>query len=209
MDLTSGFRIEQATEADVPLLVTLIRGLAEYERLLDTVSATEDRLRASLFGERPYAEAVIAYENDQSVGYAIYFFTYSSFIGLPGLYLEDLFVVPESRGSGVGRRLLRFRRQQNRRAGMQPDGVGSVELERAGHRFLQESRCGTHERVDGLPTIGKQARDTGGHLQGKLLVCGAGQKHHASHTSRYPSTLRRIDIPVVSCSVVGLLLNGP
>ena len=104
-------RIEQATQEEVPLLLTLIRGLAEYERLLDNVSATEERLRASLFGERPYAEVLIAYDptlNDKPVGYAIYFFTYSSFVGLPGLYLEDLFVVPESRGSGVGRHLLTF-----------------------------------------------------------------------------------------------------
>lgn len=99
-------RIEPATEKDIPLLLTLIRGLADYERLLGSVTATEERLRASLFGERPYAEAILAYENDQPVGYAIYFFTYSSFVGLPGLYLEDLFVVPESRGSGVGRDLL-------------------------------------------------------------------------------------------------------
>lgn len=101
-------RIEQATEEDVPLLLTLIRGLAEYERLVDRVSATEERLRASLFGERPHAEAIIAFENDKPVGYAIYYFTYSSFQALPGLYLEDLFVVPESRGSGVGRHLLAF-----------------------------------------------------------------------------------------------------
>jgi len=101
-------RIEQATKDDVPLLLTLIRGLAEYERLLDSVSATEERLRSSLFGERSYAEALIAYDHDKPVGYAIYFFTYSSFVGLPGLYLEDLFVVPESRGSGVGRQLLAF-----------------------------------------------------------------------------------------------------
>lgn len=102
----SKFRIEPVSEEEVPLLLNLIRGLAEYERLLDSVSATEERLRASLFGERPYAEAILAYENDRPVGYAIYFFTYSSFVGLPGLYLEDLFVVAESRGSGVGRHLL-------------------------------------------------------------------------------------------------------
>jgi len=106
MDTSDKLRIDQATENDVPLLLSLIRGLAEYERLLDTVSATEDRLRASLFGQRPYAEAVIAYHNDKPIGYAIYFFTYSSFVGLPGLYLEDLFVVPESRASGIGRQVL-------------------------------------------------------------------------------------------------------
>lgn len=106
MNVEINLRIEPATEKDVPLILTLIRGLAEYERLLDSVSATEERLRASLFGERPYAEAILAYENERPVGYAIYFFTYSSFVGLPGLYLEDLFVVPESRGSGVGRHLL-------------------------------------------------------------------------------------------------------
>lgn len=105
-------RIEQATEKDVPLLLSLIRGLAEYEKLLDSVSATEERLRASLFGSSPYAEAILAYENDKPVAYAIYFFTYSSFVGLPGLYLEDLFVLTESRGSGIGRRLLAFLAQR-------------------------------------------------------------------------------------------------
>jgi len=99
-------RIEQATEADVPLLLNFIRGLAEYERLAELVTASEERLRVSLFGERPYAEAIIAFENDKPAGYAIYYFTYSSFQALPGLYLEDLFVLPDSRGSGVGRHLL-------------------------------------------------------------------------------------------------------
>ena len=106
MDASGKLRFQQATADDIPLLLSLIRGLAEYERLLDSVSATVERLRASLFGERPYAEAILAYESGHPVGYAIYFFTYSSFVGLPGLYLEDLFIVPESRGSGVGRQLL-------------------------------------------------------------------------------------------------------
>ncbi len=138
-------RIEKATPKDVPLLLTLIRGLAEYERLLESVSATEDRLRTSLFGERPYAEAVIAYKNDRPVGYAIYFFTYSSFVGLPGLYLEDLFVTPESRGSGVGRQLLASVAKNSSRARMSPHGVGGAQLERAGDRLLQKARSRTHE----------------------------------------------------------------
>ena len=108
MTIPKDVRIEQATENDVPLLLKLIRGLAQYEKLLDWVSATEERVRASLFGSRPYAEAILAYENDKPVGYAIYYFTYSSFVALPGLYLEDLFVLPASRGSGVGRHLLAF-----------------------------------------------------------------------------------------------------
>lgn len=108
MTISNELRIKQATEENVPLLLTLVRGLADYEKMLDSVSATEERLRASLFGEHPRAEAILAYEGDKPVGYAIYFFIYSSFTALPGLYLEDLFVLPESRGSGVGRHLLAF-----------------------------------------------------------------------------------------------------
>ena len=103
---SSKLRIEQAAEADIPLLLNLIRGLAEYERLAEFVSATEDRLRASLFGDPPYAEAILAYEDDAVVGYAMYYFTYTSFQALPGLYLEDLYVLPDARGSGAGRHLL-------------------------------------------------------------------------------------------------------
>jgi GNAT superfamily N-acetyltransferase len=102
----TNLRIEPATEADIPLLLNLIRGLAEYEKLSGRVSATDERLRKSLFSERPFAEAVISYQGETPVGYAIYFFTYSSFQALPGLYLEDLFVIPESRGSGIGRQLM-------------------------------------------------------------------------------------------------------
>ena len=108
MTNSSNLRIEQVTEKDIQLLLTFIRGLAEYEKLSDRVSATEERLRTSLFGKRPYAEALLAYKNDRPIAYAIYYFTYSSFQGLPGLYLEDLFVLPNSRGFGIGRQLLAF-----------------------------------------------------------------------------------------------------
>ena len=108
MTISKELRIEQVSENDVPLLLEFIHGLAQYEKLSDSVSATEERLRTSLFGSRPYAEAILAYENDKPVAYAIYFFTYSSFVGLPGLYLEDLFVLPGSRGSGIGRHVLAF-----------------------------------------------------------------------------------------------------
>ena len=96
-----------ATEEDVPLILKFIKALAEYERLADSVVATEGLLRASLFGDRPYAECVIARWNGEPAGFALFFHNFSTFLGQPGLYLEDLFVNPEFRGKGVGRALLR------------------------------------------------------------------------------------------------------
>jgi GNAT superfamily N-acetyltransferase len=100
------FRIERATERDVPLILRLIKELAEYERMSADVTATEDGLRATLFGERPAAEVVLAYAGDTPVGFALFFHNYSTFLGKPGLYLEDLFVVPDARGHGYGKQLL-------------------------------------------------------------------------------------------------------
>ena len=99
--------IEAATVDDVPLLLSLIRGLAEYERMSDEVLATDTRLRDTLFGSRPCAEAVIAWVDGEAVGFALWFHNYSTFLAQPGLYLEDLFVLPEWRGRGVGLALLR------------------------------------------------------------------------------------------------------
>jgi GNAT superfamily N-acetyltransferase len=99
-------RIERATERDVPLILQLIKDLAEYERMTDDVTATEDGLRATLFGAHPSAEVLIAYAGDAPAGFALFFHNYSTFLGKPGLYLEDLFVVPEFRGHGYGRALL-------------------------------------------------------------------------------------------------------
>ena len=100
------FRIERATERDVPLILRLIRGLAEYEKLTDEVRATEDDLRRSLFGPNPAAEVVVGYAGDEAVGFALFFHNYSTFLARPGMYLEDLFVVPAWRGHGYGRQLL-------------------------------------------------------------------------------------------------------
>ena len=97
-------RIEPATENDVPLILRLIGALAEYERLPH--QATETALRETLFGPRPAAEVVIAYADDVPVGYALWFQTYSTFLARRGMYLEDIFVLPESRGHGIGRQLL-------------------------------------------------------------------------------------------------------
>jgi GNAT superfamily N-acetyltransferase len=98
--------IRRASERDVPTILSLIRGLAEYERLDHDVVATETALRESLFGATPRAEVVIAYEGETPAGFALWFHNYSTFLGKPGLYLEDLFVRPEFRGRGIGTRLL-------------------------------------------------------------------------------------------------------
>lgn len=103
----SDLRIRRATARDVPAILTLIRGLAEYERLAHQVEATLDRLRRHGFGRRPYFEALLCRRDRAPVGFALYFFTYSTFLARPTLYLEDLFVLPEARGRGAGRALLR------------------------------------------------------------------------------------------------------
>ena len=99
-------RIEPAEESQVPLILSFIRQLAEYEKLLHKVEADEARIRETLFGPRPCAEVVIAYWGEQAAGFAIFFQTYSTFWGRPGIYLEDLFVEPKFRGHGVGKALL-------------------------------------------------------------------------------------------------------
>jgi GNAT superfamily N-acetyltransferase len=104
--VTSRLRIERAAEKDVPIILAMIKGLAEYEKLLDAVTATEDGLRESLFGASPAAEVLIGYVGEEPVAFALFFQNFSTFLGRPGLYLEDLFVRPEWRKQGFGRELL-------------------------------------------------------------------------------------------------------
>jgi GNAT superfamily N-acetyltransferase len=99
-------RIRPGELADVPTIAELIRGLARYEKLEHEVVMTEEKLTDSLFGDHRYAETLIAEDEDEPVGFALFFHNYSTFLAQPGIYLEDLFVVPESRGRGVGRALL-------------------------------------------------------------------------------------------------------
>jgi GNAT superfamily N-acetyltransferase len=98
--------IRPAARADVPLLLELIGELADYERLRDEVVLDAALLERHLFGEQPAAEAVLAEIADEAVGYALFFSTFSTFLGRPGLWLEDLFVRPARRGAGIGRALL-------------------------------------------------------------------------------------------------------
>lgn len=101
------FLIRASAPADVPDLMRLIRGLAEYEKLSDLCVGTEDQLRAALFGPRPGAEAIIAQRAGNAVGFALFFTTFSTFLCKPGIYLEDVFVEPAHRGHGIGKALLR------------------------------------------------------------------------------------------------------
>lgn len=98
--------IRSASEQDVPLVFEMIRALAEYERLADIVVATQSGLRDALFGSHPCAEVILAHVGNRPAGFALFFHNFSTFLGRRGLYLEDLFVIPEFRGRGVGRRLL-------------------------------------------------------------------------------------------------------
>ncbi len=100
------FQIRDATLADVPVILQLIRDLATYERAPNDVVATEEGLCDVLFGREPSAKVLLAFEGKEPVGFAVYFFNFSTWLGRPGLYLEDLFVKPETRGCGYGRALL-------------------------------------------------------------------------------------------------------
>ncbi|HUJ14637.1 MAG TPA: GNAT family N-acetyltransferase [Thermoanaerobaculia bacterium] len=100
--------IRHATEADVPQILQFIKDLAEYERLADKVVATEEGLRRTLFGNPRFAEVVFAREDGVDAGFALFFHNYSTFLGSPGIYLEDLFVKPEFRGRGIGKQLLTY-----------------------------------------------------------------------------------------------------
>ena len=102
----SRFAIDPAAERDVPVILALIKELADYERISHQVVATEADLTRSLFGARPVAEAVVGRYDDEPVAFALFFHNFSTFLGRPGIYLEDLYVRPTVRGRGFGRRIL-------------------------------------------------------------------------------------------------------
>src|SRR6266403_6291072 len=106
MKMQPDFEIRSAHLDDVPIILELIRDLATYERAPNEVVANEEQLVDVLFGERPAAEVLLAFERESPVGFAVYFYNFSTWLGRAGLYLEDLFVKPEKRGKGYGRALL-------------------------------------------------------------------------------------------------------
>ncbi len=115
------FTINFAAESDVPALLGMIRELAEFERLAHELEVTADSLRAALFGGRPVAAALLAREDGFPAGYAVYYHTFSTFVGRPGVFLDDLYVRPEFRKRGLGRALL--------------EAVAKIGMELGGGRF--------------------------------------------------------------------------
>lgn len=106
--MANTFEIKPATINDIPLILSFIKQLAEYEKLLHEVVATESLLKETLFGDRAHAEVIIGYLNGLPVSFALYFHNFSTFLGRPGIYLEDLFVKPEARGNGIGQKMLAY-----------------------------------------------------------------------------------------------------
>lgn len=141
MDRTLAIR--RAKPSDVPTIARLIRALAEYERLAEEVTMTEDVLAESLFGDRAYAETLLAEDNGEPVGFALFFHNFSTFRGKPGIYLEDLFVMPEHRGGGVGGALF--------------ERLASIAVERGCERFewavldWNADAIGFYERLGARP----------------------------------------------------------
>ncbi|MBT8370429.1 MAG: GNAT family N-acetyltransferase [Deltaproteobacteria bacterium] len=117
MSTTINFKIRPATEKDSPVILSLIKELAEYERLSHEVIASEDDIRKFLFGKHPFAQALIGENEGNAVSFALYFYNFSTFLGKPGIYLEDLYVQPTHRGKGFGRKMMvhiaRLAQEQN------------------------------------------------------------------------------------------------
>lgn len=102
------FEIKPATPADIPLILQFIKELAEYEKLAHEVVATEEILRNNLFTKHSHAEVILGYLNEEPVSFALYFHNFSTFLGRPGIYLEDLFVRPSVRSQGIGQKMLAY-----------------------------------------------------------------------------------------------------
>ncbi len=116
-EIKTDFEIRQAEEEDVPEILELIKALAEFENLSDEVVATEELLKITLFGINSPAEVQIAFDKNKTLGFALYFRSFSTFLGRPGIYLEDLYVRENARGKGVGEALLRRLAQRTREIG--------------------------------------------------------------------------------------------
>ena len=145
-------------DGDVEAVVALVHELAEYERAAQHCHLTAAQLRAALFGPAPALFGHVAEVDGVVVGCALWFLNFSTWRGVHGLYLEDLYVQPAHRGAGLGRALLRAAGRGVRRAGARPAGVGRPGLERAVDRVLPRARRRRDGRVDGVPARRRRAR---------------------------------------------------
>jgi GNAT superfamily N-acetyltransferase len=143
-----------ATADDAGLILDFIRQLAEYENLTHEVVTDVDQLRQSLFGERRVAEVVIASYDGEPAGFALFFHNFSTFLGLPGIYLEDLFVIPKLRGHGIGQVLPLAPGRDCGQARLRPTRVGGARLEHRRHPPLRTPRGKADGRVDRVPDHG-------------------------------------------------------
>lgn len=139
------FKIRPAVEGDVPVILGLIRELAEFEKLSHEVEATEANLRDALFGERPVAEAILAELNQTPIGFALFFHNFSTFVGKPGLYLEDLYIKPEFRRNGFGRKMLEY--------------LAGIAVERNCGRFEWTALDWNHPAINAYKKIGAVPMD--------------------------------------------------
>jgi len=137
--------ITPAIDSDVPTLLALIRELAEFERLAHEVETTEPMLRAALFSDRPAAAAFLARVGEAPAGYAIYYRTFSTFVGRPGIYLEDIYVRPEFRNRGLGRAML--------------EAVAKVSVEQGGGRLEWNALDWNENALRFYRSLGASVRD--------------------------------------------------
>ena len=166
MNSPDPIEIRTAVAADCPLILKFIIALAEYEKLLDQVVATESRLCETLFGENAVAEVLIAEWQQQAAGFALFFPNYSTFLARPGIYLEDLFVFPEFRGHGLGKALLAK--------------LAAITVERRGRRLDWSVLDWNQPSIDFYRSIGALSLDdwTQFRLQGDALQeLARGQEH--------------------------------
>lgn len=158
--------IRPAKPTDVPVILDFIQQLADYEKLRDACHATEEALAVTLFGPRPYAEALIAEDASGPVGFALFFHNYSTFLAKPGIYLEDLFVIPAARGAGHGKALLQ--------------ALAKIAVERGCGRLEWSVLDWNTPSIDFYKSLGAEPQDewTIFRLTGDaLLQCSAGVSH--------------------------------
>ena len=156
MSTVAVLNIRPATVADAGLILHFIRELAIYEKAEHSVQTDEIGIAESLFGADATARALICEADGEAIGYAVYFYNYSTWLGRKGIYLEDLYVSQEKRGAGAGKALLKHRTPGRGRR-LRPFRMVGAGLEYSGHRVLHRRRCQTAGRVDRVPAAGAGA----------------------------------------------------